>query len=227
MRNAKRALLFLPQRGRMSAQLTGEGEDPSAQRYRSELQMASFSLITRFAGASPAGGSTAPQFLHKKRDRKTPLVLLPPSLPERFPVFQPVAPLVCIFFGVHFPKSRPDPILLPESFCLPLRLRRARPLSGHSSGPYSLFRLFLYRRHKKWRITPAAFCTLSVCSPLFAVKCFLRRKHAAHGLPCKGRWLSRLRRSRRGLSSVKADPWHTGQTSGGKSSRCPSSGPRL
>ena len=43
--------MFLPQRGRMSAQLTGEGEDPSAQRYRSELQMASFSLITRFAGA--------------------------------------------------------------------------------------------------------------------------------------------------------------------------------
>ena len=160
----------------MSAQLTGEGEGPSAQRFHSILQAPSFSLITRFAGAvhlaaiaipgpasqrpangaaaeipaslplppaarsrnSPAGGSTVPLFLRKKRDRKTPLVFLPPSLPERF-LIQSVAPLVCIFFGVHFPKSRPDPILLPESFCLPLRLRKARPLSGHSSGPYSLF----------------------------------------------------------------------------------------
>ena len=159
----------------MSAQLTGEGESPSAQRFHPMLQAASSSLITRFAGAvhlaaiaipgpasqrpangaaaeipaslplppaarsrnSPAGGSTVPLFLRKKRGRKTPLVLLPPSLPERFPF--PVAPLVCIFFGVHFPKSRPDPILLPESFCLPLRLRDTRPLSGHSSGHDSVF----------------------------------------------------------------------------------------
>ena len=166
-----------------------------------------------------------PLLLRKKRDRKTPLVLLPPSLPERF-LIQSVAPLVCIFFGVHFPKSRPDPILLPESFCLPLRLRRARPLSGHSSGPYSLFSPVFVQAAQEAAPLFRRFCILSVVSPLFAVKCFLRRKHAAHGRPCKGR-MSRLRRSRRGLPSVRADPWHTGQTSGGKSSRCPSSGPRF
>ena len=145
--------------------------------------------------------------------------------PERFPF--PVAPLVCIFFGVHFPKSRPDPILLPESFCLPLRLRKARPLSGHSSGPYSLFSPVFVQAAQEAAVLLRRFCILSVVSPLFAVKCFLRRKHAAHGLPCKGRWLSRLRRSRRGLPSVKADPLHTGQTGGGRWFQCPSSAPRL
>ena len=211
----------------MSAQLTGEGEDPSAQRYRSELQMASFSLITRFAGASPAGGSTAPQFLHKKRDRKTPLVLLPPSLPERFPVLHRL-PLWC---ASSLACTFRSPVLI-RSFCLRVfAFPFGSAVRGLSRvihpGHIRFFRLFLYRRHKKRRIRSADFCILSVCSPLFAVKCFLRRKHAAHGLPCKGRWLSRLRRSRRGLPSDKADPLHTGKTSGGKSSRCPSSGPRL
>ncbi len=175
------------------------------------------------------GGSTFPSGCSCfciKRGRKIPRIFLPPSLPERF-LIQSVAPLVCIFFGVHFPKSRPDPILLPESFCLPLRLRHARPLSGHSSGPYSLFSPVFVQAAQEAAPLFRRFCILSVVSPLFAVKCFLRRKHAAHGLPCKGRWLSRLRRSRRGLPSVKADPLHTGKTGGGKLSRCPCSGQHL
>ena len=163
----------------------------------------------------------------QKRDRKTPLVLLPPSLPERFPVLHRL-PLWC---ASSLACTFRSPVLI-RSFCLRVfAFPFGSAVRGLSRvihpGHIRFFRPFLYRRHKKRRITPAAFCTLSVCSPLFAVKCFLRRKHAAHGLPCKGRWRSRLRRSRRGLPSVKSDSLHTGQTSGGKSSRCPSSGPRL
>ena len=47
---------FLPSGGRMSAQLTGEGE--ACQLFLSVCSDPALSLITRFAGASPAGGST-------------------------------------------------------------------------------------------------------------------------------------------------------------------------
>ena len=194
----------------MSAQLTGEGESPSAQRFHPMLQGASSSLITRFAGAvhlaaiaipgpasqrpangaaaeipaslplppaarsrnSPAGGSTAPQFLHKKRDRKTPLVLLPPSLPERFPVSHRL-PLWC---ASSLACTFRSPVLI-RSFCLRVfAFPFGSAVRGLSRvihpGHIRFFRLFLYRRHKKRRIRSADFCILSVCSPLFAVKCF-------------------------------------------------------
>ena len=50
--------LFLPQRGRMSAQLTGEGENSQMLLFSALCADPAISLITRFAGASPAGGST-------------------------------------------------------------------------------------------------------------------------------------------------------------------------
>ena len=147
--------------------------------------------------------------------------------PERFPVLHRL-PLWC---ASSLACTFRSPVLI-RSFCLRVfAFPFGSAMRGLSRvihpGHIRFFRPFLYRRHKKRRITPAAFCTLSVCSPLFAVKSFLRRKHAAHGLPCKGRWLSRLRRSRRGLPSVKADPLHTGKTGGGKLSRCPCSGQHL
>ncbi len=95
-----------------------------------------------------------------KKRRKTPCVFLPPSIPERFPAAKPrpVAPLVCflrpILLQSHFPKSRPDPILLPESFCIPLRLCRGS-LSRVIHPGYSVF-------------GPS----ISVVFPLLAVKCF-------------------------------------------------------
>ena len=49
---------FLPQRGRMSAQLTGEGEDGGSRQDPDDAGGETLSLITRSAGASPAGGST-------------------------------------------------------------------------------------------------------------------------------------------------------------------------
>ncbi len=48
-----------PQRGRMSAQLTGEGEYIQLLPFLPPCSDLTFSLITRFAGVSPAGGSTA------------------------------------------------------------------------------------------------------------------------------------------------------------------------
>ena len=49
---------FLPQRGRMSAQLTGEGEGGGSRQDPDDAGGQALSLITRSAGASPAGGST-------------------------------------------------------------------------------------------------------------------------------------------------------------------------
>ncbi len=51
----------------------------------------------------------------------------------------------------HFPKRRRDPILLPESFCVPLRRRALRGLSRNpSSDQYSVLSLGdLYIRPKK------------------------------------------------------------------------------
>ena len=49
---------FLPQRGRMSAQLTGEGEGEGSRQDPDDAGGQALSLITRSAGASPAGGST-------------------------------------------------------------------------------------------------------------------------------------------------------------------------
>ena len=93
---------------------------------------------------------------------------------------------MCIFFGVHFPKSRPDPILLPESFCLPLRLRHRRPLSGHSSGPYSLFSPVFVQAAQEAAVLLRRFCILSVVSPLFAVKCFFTEKARSPCPPLQG-----------------------------------------
>ena len=58
-------------------------------------------------------------------------------------------------FGVrvnpHFPKCRPDPILLPESFCVPLRRRGPRGLSRNPSSDRYAVEVpeFLYRKTKK------------------------------------------------------------------------------
>ncbi len=60
----------------------------------------------------------------KKGDRIRPCVILPPSKPERFPK---ACASGCPFGVRHVrrssPKLRPDPIFLPESFRIPLRLR--------------------------------------------------------------------------------------------------------
>ena len=48
-------------------------------------------------------------------------------------------PLWCTAAGPYFPKRRPDPIFLPESFCIPLRRRKTRSLSEPSSDHHSFF----------------------------------------------------------------------------------------
>ncbi len=71
-------------------------------------------------------------------------------------------------FGVraspHFPKCRPDPILLPESFCIPLRRRGQRGLSRYpSTDPDSVLspgnRHFPCKLTKKTRNTLLEFRT--------------------------------------------------------------------
>ena len=186
----------------------------------------SFSLITRFAGASPAGGSTTRCFC-AKREAERPLwsfclrlrrffhktiPSLPGTIapccvialgntqsipcglclacpnsssannrkrlmeeapePERFPVLHRL-PLWC---ASSLACTFRSPVLI-RSFCLRVfAFPFGSAVRGLSRvihpGHIRFFRLFLYRRHKKRRIRSAVFCILSVCSPLFAVKCF-------------------------------------------------------
>ena len=122
------------------------------------------------------GGSTFPSGCSCfciKRGRKIPRIFLPPSLPERFPVLHRL-PLWC---ASSLACTFRSPVL-SRSFCLRVfAFPFGSAIGGLSRvihpGHIRFFRPFLYRRHKKRRITPAAFCTLSVCSPLFAVKSFL------------------------------------------------------
>ena len=94
-----------------------------------------------------------------KRDRRTPrLFCLRPHLRDSLWPFGLRLPLWCAG-NPHFPKCRRDPILLPESFCIPLRRRGIRGLSRNpSSDLYCLFRPpVLYIRSKKTGTDPRVF----------------------------------------------------------------------
>ena len=88
-------------------------------------------------GKAPAALFTGAK---KKRQKDTSSLCLRPYLRDSLP---PLTASGCPFGvrdGPHFPKCRPDPILLPESFCIPLRRRGPRGLSRYpSSDPDSVF----------------------------------------------------------------------------------------
>ncbi len=124
----------------------------------------------------PAGAALPDTILPRKKWKR--LMEEAPE-PERFPVLYRL-PLWC---ASSLACTFRSPVLI-RSFCLRVfafpfgSARRGLSRVIHP-GHIHFFRPFLYRRHKKRRIAPAAFCTLSVCFPLFAVKSFLRRKHRA------------------------------------------------
>ena len=79
-------------------------------------------------------------------------------------------------FGVraspHFPKCRPDPILLPESFCVPLRRRGPRGLSRNpSSDQYAVVTPGSYTgKPKNAAFRPLISYKLSITPALCKVK---------------------------------------------------------
>ena len=86
-------------------------------------------------------------------------------------------------FGVrvnpHFPKCRPDPILLPESFCVPLRRRGPRGLSRNpSSDRYALVTPDSYTsKPKNAGFRPLISYKLSITPAL----CKVKRKRPKEG----------------------------------------------
>ena len=120
----------------------------------------------------------------RKRSKKT-LRLFASVLTREIP-FRREAAVGCPFgvrAGPHFPKCRPDPILLPESFCVPLRLRVLRGLSRtHPSTLIQFFRPGISSSGpKKYEFSLWISYKVSITSPSGKVK--RKRKNSAFPPP--------------------------------------------
>ena len=135
---------------------------------------------------SPRGEGFGGRFneTKKKKQKDTPSFCLRPYPRDSLP---PRAAAVGCPFGVragpHFPKCRPDPILLPESFCVPLRLRVLRGLSRtHPSTLIQFFRSGISSSGpKKYEFSLWISYKVSITSPSGKVK--RKRKNSAFPPP--------------------------------------------
>ena len=102
------------------------------------------------------------RFLSSKKRTQSSLfsqLCAPVELPERFPFPQAerVAPSVVGCRRPAFSEYRPEPVLLPESFCVPLRRRARRSLPIPSSDDFP-FQLLYPQSSTGWVSCQSLFC---------------------------------------------------------------------